>query len=66
MIAARCGAVVGSHFVSKAPQLFGLWGRRLFGTWLLAEELVSTGDGRAPFTRPAVPPSVRTPGTCCR
>ena len=36
-------AVLGSYFINKSPLVFGLWGRRLFGTWLLAEELLTSG-----------------------
>ena len=36
-------AIVGSYFVNKSPHVIGLWGRRLFHTWLLAEELLTTG-----------------------
>ena len=36
-------AIVGSYFVSKSPHVIGLWGRRLFHTWLLCEELLTTG-----------------------
>jgi threonine 3-dehydrogenase len=36
-------AIVGSYFINKSPQVFGLWGRRLFETWLLAEDLLTSG-----------------------
>jgi threonine 3-dehydrogenase len=36
-------AIVGSYFISKSPHVIGLWGRRLFHTWLLSEELLTSG-----------------------